>query len=50
VAIAALCLSGPVFNTQLGIQFWALTAALFGAGLRSSASEEDPIEVEAHDA
>jgi len=31
VAIAALCLSGPVFNTQLGIQFWAVTGALFGA-------------------
>ncbi len=30
-AIAALCLSGPVFNTQLGIQFWAMTGALFGA-------------------
>jgi hypothetical protein len=32
VAIAALCLTGPVFNTQLGIQFWALTGALFGVG------------------
>ena len=31
LAIVTLCFSGPVFNTQLGIQFWALTAALFGA-------------------
>jgi hypothetical protein len=31
VSIAALCLSGPAFNTQLGIQFWAITGALFGA-------------------
>jgi hypothetical protein len=31
VAIVALCLTGPPFNTQLGIQFWALTGALFGA-------------------
>ena len=28
--IAVLCLTGPVFNTQLGIQFWTLTAALAG--------------------
>jgi hypothetical protein len=31
VSLAALCLSGPAFNTQLGIQFWAITGALFGA-------------------
>jgi hypothetical protein len=31
VTLAALCLSGPVFNTQLGIYFWAVTGALFGA-------------------
>jgi len=30
VSIAALCLTGPVFNTQLGIQFWAITGALYG--------------------
>jgi hypothetical protein len=31
LAIVTLCLAGPAFNTQLGIQFWALTGALFGA-------------------
>jgi hypothetical protein len=31
VAILGLCLTGPVFNTQLGIQFWAATGAIFGA-------------------
>jgi len=30
-ALVLLCLSGPAFNTQLGIQFWAVTGALFGA-------------------
>jgi hypothetical protein len=31
LTIAGLCLSGPVFNTQVGIQFWAVAGALFGA-------------------
>ena len=31
LTIAGLCLSGPVFNTQLGIQFWAVAGALAGA-------------------
>jgi hypothetical protein len=31
LTIVCLCLTGPVFNTQLGILFWALTGALFGA-------------------
>lgn len=35
LTIVGLCLSGPVFNNQLGIQFWAVTGALAGAaGLR----------------
>jgi hypothetical protein len=35
LAVVGLCLSGPVFNNQLGIQFWAVTGALAGAaGLR----------------
>jgi hypothetical protein len=28
--LLAICFTGPAFNTQLGIQFWALTAALWG--------------------
>lgn len=43
MAIVSLCFSGPVFNTQLGIQFWALTAALFGAAI-SSPWDEDAVE------
>ncbi len=36
LTVAGLCLSGPVFNTQLGIQFWAVAGALAGAaGVRS---------------
>jgi hypothetical protein len=31
LTIIGLCFAGPVFNTQLGIQFWTLTGALFGA-------------------
>lgn len=38
LAIVVLAFSGPVFNTQLGIEFWALTAALFGAVLGSRAT------------
>jgi hypothetical protein len=30
IALAALCLAGPVFNNQLGILFWSLTGALSG--------------------
>jgi hypothetical protein len=30
LAIVALCLTGPAFNTQIGIQFWAVTGALYG--------------------
>jgi len=32
--LISLCMTGPVFNTQLGIMFWAVTGALFGATLR----------------
>ena len=31
--LIALCMTGPVFNTQLGIMFWAITGALYGATL-----------------
>jgi hypothetical protein len=31
VTIVGLCFTGPMFNTQLGILFWAVTGALFGA-------------------
>jgi hypothetical protein len=28
--VLCLCLTGPVFNTQLGIQFWAMSGAVIG--------------------
>ena len=31
LTILCLCLTGPVFNTQLGILFWGITGGLFGA-------------------
>ena len=37
LTLLAICLSGPAFNTQLGIQFWALTAALWGPVLAAEA-------------
>jgi hypothetical protein len=31
LTIFGLCFTGPMFNTQLGILFWAITGGLFGA-------------------
>jgi hypothetical protein len=31
LTIVALCLTGPIFNTQLGSVFWMVTGALYGA-------------------
>jgi hypothetical protein len=44
LTIVCLCLTGPVFNTQLGILFWALTGALFGATNGSPEREIDEYE------
>ena len=38
-AIIGLCLTGPVFNTQLGVIFWTVTGALSGAMRGWSRSE-----------
>jgi len=42
--VISLCMTGPVFNTQMGIMFWAVTGGLFGATLRRDydSSHEDP--------
>jgi hypothetical protein len=37
-AIIGLCLTGPVFNTQLGVVFWTITGALFGVVSASRSS------------
>jgi hypothetical protein len=44
LTIVCLCLTGPVFNTQLGILFWAMTGALFGATTGSTERETDRLE------
>ncbi len=44
--IVGLCLTGPVFNTQIGVLFWLVTAILFGRQ-RSAAIEAWNAEVEA---
>jgi len=44
LTIVCLCLTGPVFNTQLGILFWAMTGALFGANTGSVERETDDLE------
>jgi hypothetical protein len=31
ITIFGLCFTGPMFNTQLGVLFWAITGGLFGA-------------------
>jgi hypothetical protein len=40
--LIALCMTGPVFNTQLGIMFWAITGALYGATHRHYEPMWDP--------
>ena len=42
LVIFGLCFAGPVFNTQLGIEFWLVTAVLYGAG--RLAAEEAALE------
>jgi hypothetical protein len=50
LSIVGLCFSGPAFNTQLGIQFWAVTGALFGAIVHADRDEvEPPYPGETHD-
>jgi hypothetical protein len=45
LVILGLCFTGPVFNTQLGIEFWFVTAVLFGAG-RPAAEEADVEQID----
>ena len=40
-SVIALCLTGPVFNTQLGVLFWTVTGALYGAVRNTSNDESD---------
>jgi hypothetical protein len=40
LTIIGLCFTGPIFNTQLGILFWTVTASLFGAAHGWQARED----------
>ncbi|HET9272418.1 MAG TPA: hypothetical protein VFO31_29780 [Vicinamibacterales bacterium] len=44
LAVLCLCLTGPAFNTQLGIQFWAVTGAVLGPLLAASSREGQTID------
>jgi hypothetical protein len=46
--LISLCMTGPVFNTQLGIMFWAVTGALFGATLHRDDDRSDDHHEAAH--
>ena len=48
LTIVCLCLTGPVFNTQLGILFWAMTGGLFGCDDRMPSSATTPTTEEAY--
>ena len=50
LAIIGLSLAGPVFNTQLGIVFWAVTGALFGSAVESDDGPDDMAAHEGRDA
>ena len=49
LTIVCLCLTGPAFNTQLGILFWAVSGALFGAVMghadRRNAGDREMLDV-----
>jgi len=40
--IVGMSLSGPAFNTQLGILFWAVTSAIFGAARSNTEAASNP--------
>jgi hypothetical protein len=47
VLVIGLCFTGPVFNTQMGIVFWLLSASVHGAQRTVIAEEELALEEEA---
>jgi len=49
LTMIGLCFTGAVFNTQLGIQFWTLTAALAGARYGAEAAQFDDPGLDAGD-
>jgi hypothetical protein len=50
VLVIGLCFTGPVFNTQMGILFWLLSASVYGAERTAlEADDEQEADAEAHD-
>lgn len=45
--VVGLCFTGPVFNTQVGIVFWLLTAVLYGSRRTLTKQEDLQLEAEA---
>ncbi len=50
ILVVGLCFTGLVFNTQMGIVFWLLSASVYGAQRTAIAMEELAIEADAADA
>ncbi|HUP40783.1 MAG TPA: hypothetical protein VM115_11730, partial [Vicinamibacterales bacterium] len=50
ILVVGLCFTGLVFNTQMGIVFWLLSASVYGAQRTAIAMEELAIEAEMADA
>jgi hypothetical protein len=50
VLVLGLCFTGPVFNTQMGIVFWLLSASVYGAERTARLSQEMALEAELADA
>ena len=46
VLVIGLCFTGPVFNTQMGIVFWLLSASIYGAERTALLSEYEALEAE----
>jgi hypothetical protein len=49
VLVIGLCFTGPVFNTQMGIVFWLLSASVYGAERTAFLSQELGLETELAD-
>jgi hypothetical protein len=47
VLVIGLCFTGPVFNTQMGIVFWLLSASVYGAERTALLADYEAYEAEA---
>lgn len=49
VLVIGLCFTGLVFNTQMGIVFWLLSASVYGADQTARAAEEQALDADFSD-